>query len=240
MSLTRQNDAAAAPILAVDGPSGAGKGTITRLLARRLGWHLLDSGALYRVLALAANRQRVSLDDIDALAALAHKVRVRFVSDEAGGERIYLDGEIVTDEVRTERAGDAASRIARFAEVRDALVDLQRSFARPPGVVADGRDMGTRIFTDATLKVFLTATAEERARRRHKQLKEKGIDVSLAALSRDIAERDARDAQRAVAPLVPAEDARVLDSTDMSIPQVVDRIVDWLSERIDIPPVAQA
>ena len=240
MSLTRQNDAAAAPILAVDGPSGAGKGTITRLLARRLGWHLLDSGALYRVLALAANRQRVSLDDIDALAALAHKVRVRFVSDEAGGERIYLDGEIVTDEVRTERAGDAASRIARFAEVRDALVDLQRSFARPPGVVADGRDMGTRIFTDATLKVFLTATAEERARRRHKQLKEKGINVSLAALSRDIAERDARDAQRAVAPLVPAEDARVLDSTDMSIPQVVDRIVDWLSERIDIPPVAQA
>lgn len=239
MSESRQ-DAAAAPVLAVDGPSGAGKGTITRLLARRLGWHLLDSGALYRVLALAANRERVSLDDIDALAALAHKVRVRFVSDEAGGERIYLDGEIVTDEVRTERAGDAASRIARFQEVRDALVDLQRGFARPPGVVADGRDMGTRIFTDATLKVFLTATAEERARRRHKQLKEKGIDVSLAALSRDIAERDARDAQRAVAPLVPAEDARVLDSTDMSIPQVVDRIVDWLSERIDIPPVAQA
>lgn len=239
MSQTRQ-DAAPAPVLAVDGPSGAGKGTITRLLARRLGWHLLDSGALYRVLALAAHRERVSLDDIDALAALARKVRVRFVSDEAGGERIYLDGAIVTDEVRTERAGDAASRIARFGEVRDALVDLQRSFARPPGVVADGRDMGTRIFTDATLKVYLTATAEERARRRHKQLKEKGIDVSLAALSRDIAERDARDAQRAVAPLVPAEDARVLDSTDMSIPQVVDRIVDWLSERIDIPPVAQA
>ncbi len=239
MSQTRQASDPA-PVLAVDGPSGAGKGTITRLLARRLGWHLLDSGALYRVLALAANRDRVSLDDIDSLAALAHTVRVRFVSDEAGGERIYLDGEVVTDEVRTERAGDAASRIARFGEVRDALVDLQRSFARPPGVVADGRDMGTRIFTDATLKVFLTASAEERARRRHKQLKEKGIDVSLAALSRDIAERDARDAQRAVAPLVAAQDARVLDSTDMSIPQVVDRIVDWLSERIDIPPVAQA
>ena len=229
-----------APILAIDGPSGAGKGTISRLLARRLSWHLLDSGALYRVLALSALRQKVLLDDVDALALLARGLRVRFVSDEAGAERIELDGEVVTREVRTERAGDAASRVAQFPEVREALVQLQRGFVRPPGLVADGRDMGTRIFTDATLKVFLTATPEERARRRHKQLKEKGIDVSLPALSRDIAERDARDAQRAVAPLVPADDAKVLDSTAMSIPQVVDRIVDWLGERIDVPPVGQA
>jgi CMP/dCMP kinase len=228
------------PVVTVDGHVGAGKGTISRLLARRLGWNLLDSGALYRVLALAALEQRISLDSADRLAELAAGLPVVFISDETGRERIELEGRDVADLIRSERCGDAASRVARFPEVRAALVQAQRALARPPGLVADGRDMGTCIFPDALLKVFLTASPEERARRRHKQLKEKGIDVSLAALSRDIAERDARDAQRAVAPLVPAKDAYVLDSTSLSIPQVIERIVGWLSQRMDVPPVGSS
>lgn len=220
------------PVVAIDGPSGSGKGTIAREVARALGWHLLDSGALYRLLALAAARDGVSLDDEQALAGLAGGLDIRFDSDAEGNERIRLDGEDVTRELRTEECGRLASRVAALPAVRDALLDLQRSFRRPPGLVADGRDMGTRVFPDATLKVFLTASVEERARRRYKQLKEKGIGVSLAALSQDIAERDRRDTERSVAPLRPADDARVLDSSHLSIEQVTRTVLDWVRQRV--------
>jgi cytidylate kinase len=214
-------------VLTVDGPSGSGKGTISRRAASRLGWHLLDSGALYRLVGLAAARRRVSLDDGDGLAALATAMRVRFDAD---AERVELEGADVTAELRTEVAGEAASRVAAIRAVRAALLERQRDFARPPGLVADGRDMGTIVFPAATLKVFLTASAEERAARRHKQLSEKGIDVSLPDLSRDIAQRDARDASRSVAPLKPAPDARVIDSTRLTPEEVIARILKWLEE----------
>ena len=218
------------PVIAIDGPSGSGKGTIARQVAASLGWHLLDSGALYRLLALAANRRDISLDDATALAELAAKLDVRFGTDASGGELVWLDGGPVSSELRTEEAGKGASTVAALQAVRDALLTLQRSFRRSPGLVADGRDMGTHVFPDATLKVFLTASAEERARRRHKQLNDKGIDVSLAALSRDIEDRDRRDTERSVAPLRPAEDARILDSSGKSIDSVVNTVLDWSKE----------
>jgi cytidylate kinase len=218
------------PVIAIDGPSGSGKGTIARQVAESLGWHLLDSGALYRLLALAASRREIPLSDATALARLAEKLDVRFGTDASGGELIWLDGEPVSSELRTEEAGKGASTVAALQAVRDALLTLQRSFRRSPGLVADGRDMGTHVFPDATLKVFLTASAEERARRRHKQLNDKGIDVSLAALSRDIEDRDRRDTERSVAPLRPAEDARILDSSGKSIDSVVNTVLDWSKE----------
>lgn len=217
------------PVLAIDGPSGAGKGTVSRALARRLGWRLLDSGALYRVVGLAARRAGVDLRDEEALSQLAQRLDVEF-RDAGGEDRVLLAGRDVTAELRTERAGEAASQVAALPAVRTALLARQRAFAEPPGLVADGRDMGTIVFPDAPLKVFLSASADERAARRHKQLKEKGIDVSLRDLSREIALRDQRDANRAVAPLVPAADARVIDSTLMSPEEVTDRILKWLQE----------
>jgi cytidylate kinase len=215
------------PIIAIDGPSGSGKGTIARRLAERLGWHLLDSGALYRLVALAGARAGLDTQDVEGHAALARTLQADFGRDpETGGERIRLAGEEVTTEVREERSGQGASRVAAWPSVRAALVDRQRAYAQRPGLVADGRDMGTVIFSDAPLKIFLTASAEERARRRHKQLKYKESAASLAALSREIAERDERDANRAVAPLRPASDAFVIDSTDLSADEVFERVIE--------------
>jgi CMP/dCMP kinase len=214
-------------VVTIDGPSGSGKGTISRRLAARLGWHYLDSGALYRLTALAALRRGVDLDDAAAVTAVADALDVRF-APAAEAERVYLNDVEVASELRTERVGEAASRVAALPTVRQALLRRQRDFARPPGLIADGRDMGTVVFPAAPLKVFLTASAEERAMRRHKQLKEKGIDVSLPDLSWDIAQRDARDATREVAPLRPAADARVIDSTGLTPEEVIARIRPWL------------
>ena len=218
------------PVIAIDGPSGSGKGTIARNVASRLGWHLLDSGALYRLVALAATRDGVPLDDAEKLAEVARNLEVQFDSDNSGGEQIWLSGSIVTDEVRTEECGKGASTVAPLQPVRTALLTLQRGFRRMPGLVADGRDMGTHVFPDAGLKVYLTASAGERAKRRHKQLKDKGIDVSLPALSRDIEDRDRRDSERTVAPLRPAADARLLDSSGQSIDEVTQTVLDWVAE----------
>ena len=225
---------ATVPVIAIDGPSGSGKGTIARRVAEKLGWRLLDSGALYRLVALAAARRKVGLDDEPALARVARDLNIWFASAADGSERIELDGEDVTRQIRSEEVGASASRVAALEAVREALLLRQRAFRKLPGLVADGRDMGTQVFPDATLKVFLTASAEERARRRHKQLKDKGIDVSLAALSRDIEDRDRRDSERRVAPLRPADDARRLDSSGLSIEAVAQTVLDWMAETADL------
>jgi len=224
------------PVIAIDGPGGAGKGTVCQRIARQLGWHLLDSGSLYRITAYAARVRGIDLGDSARVAALARALNVRF-SEGDDAVSIWLDNSEITNSIRTEKAGDDASIVAADPAVREALIDRQRAFAIPPGLVADGRDMGSVVFPAAALKVFLTASVEERARRRYKQLKDKGIDVSLPALSRDMEERDRRDSERAIAPLRACTDARVLDSTKLSIQEVVQLIISWAQEVYAFKPV---
>ena len=208
-------------VIAIDGPAASGKGTIAEAVARGLGFHYLDSGSLYRLVALKALRTGTAFDDGPALARLARMLDVRF-----GDDALLLDGVDAAAAIREEGVSAGASQVAVHGAVRQALIDRQRAFRRPPGLVADGRDMGTVVFPDARLKVFVTATAEERARRRHKQLIAKGISITMDGLLRDIRERDARDAGRAVAPLAPASDAVLLDTTSLTIDEAVGRVLE--------------
>jgi cytidylate kinase len=219
------------PVLTIDGPSGSGKGTVSRMAADALGWHLLDSGALYRAVGFAAGMEGLDLSDAEAVTRCAQTTKISFRDPRDGAEtRVIVNGMDATDEIRTETCGAAASAIAAIPGVRMALFDKQRAFRKAPGLVADGRDMGTVIFPDAQTKVFLTASAEERAKRRYKQLKEKGLGVTLAALLREIQARDVRDAGRAVAPLKPAADAAVIDSTGMPVERVVAAVLELVGK----------
>ncbi|MGB7800316.1 (d)CMP kinase [Buttiauxella sp.] len=217
---------APAPVITIDGPSGAGKGTLCKAMAEALQWHLLDSGAIYRVLALAALHHQVDVTSEDTLVPLAAHLDVRFVAAH-GNLEVVLEGEDVSAEIRTQEVANAASQIAAFPRVREALLRRQRAFREAPGLIADGRDMGTVVFPDAPVKIFLDASSEERARRRMLQLQEKGFSVNFERLLAEIKERDDRDRNRAIAPLVPAADALVLDSTSMSIDDVIKQALTY-------------
>jgi cytidylate kinase len=210
------------PVIAIDGPSASGKGTVAKRVAQALGFHYLESGALYRLVALASLNAGVAPDDAPGLARLAETLAVRFAGDD-----VFLDGANVSLAMYDERCGERASQVAQHPAVRSALLVRQRAFRRPPGLVADGRDMGTIVFPDAALKVFLTASSEERARRRYNQLKQKGIHANLRALSRDLAARDARDSARAVAPLTRAADAKALECSSLPVDAVVETVLAW-------------
>ena len=232
------------PVLTIDGPSGSGKGTIVQLVAQKLGWHMLDSGALYRLVAFGSQNNQLSLNNEDDIADYASNLDVEFklVNVKPVAEKgqysqelqIILESNVVGAELRTEATGNAASKVAAMPKVRQALFQRQRDFRQNPGLVADGRDMGTTIFPDAKVKVFLTASAEERAQRRYKQLKDKGISGNLAALLRDINERDERDSQRSASPLKPAEDAVIIDTSDLSIEQVVEQVLAICKKGFDV------
>ena len=225
---------AIAPVIAIDGPSGAGKGTLCKAMAEALQWHLLDSGAIYRVLALAALHHQVDITSEEALVPIAAHLDVRFVSTN-GEMEVILEGENVSGEIRTQDVSNTASKVAAFPRVREALLRRQRAFRNAPGLIADGRDMGTVVFPDAPVKIFLDASSEERAQRRMLQLQEKGFSVNFERLLSEIKERDERDRNRPVAPLRPAEDALVLDSTSMSIEQVIEISLNYAREKLSLP-----
>ncbi|OGT62639.1 MAG: cytidylate kinase [Gammaproteobacteria bacterium RIFCSPHIGHO2_12_FULL_45_12] len=226
------------PVITIDGASGTGKGTVSQLLAKQLGWNFLDSGALYRVLALASQKHSVALEDEASLEVLAEHLDVQFIAKENDLPQVILEGEDVTDIIRTEKMGNAASIVAALPAVRAALLSRQRAFRDAPGLVADGRDMGTVVFPDAEIKVFLTASPEERALRRLNQLKARGISVTLGDLITELKERDRRDQERAVAPLKAADDAICIDTNHLTIAQVVDKILWEIDSKKVLPAIA--
>ncbi len=222
----------ATPVLTLDGPGGAGKGTIARAVAEQLGWHLLDSGAIYRLLALASLRAGLAVDQTEALVAMAASLDIAFPTHGPQAGEVVLAGEVVSQAIRDERSGARASELAAVPAVRAALLARQRAFRQPPGLVADGRDMGTVVFPDAEVKIFLTASAQERAKRRHKQLMAQGVNANLADLLQDLEARDRRDTERATAPLKAAEDAITLDSTSLDIASVVAQVLERVKARV--------